>query len=134
MHLAGSNAKKRPDRALKRRVLRKKPFALLRKLPSSRQGKDDFLVGTSGRGRSRLFSEVLAVLLTGVRGGQLQADWKRRLSIFSALIRDSRVERGMPSLSAAPDGPEMRPLLAASADSIISFSWLTRVSGKGGTA
>ena len=45
-----------------------------------------------------------------------------RLSIFKALILSSRVEGDILSLTAAPDGPETRPLLAASADSIISRS------------
>src|SRR5437867_4065065 len=40
-----------------------------------------------------------------------------RLAIF-----DSSVCRGIPSLAAAPDGPEIRPSLPASAASIISFS------------
>src|ERR1700740_2277285 len=46
----------------------------------------------------------------------------RRLSIFKALILSSRVEGDMASLIAAPDGPETRPLLSASATSIISRS------------
>jgi len=33
----------------------------------------------------------------------------RFLSIFSDLIFDSRVDRGMPNLAAAPFGPNMRP-------------------------
>src|SRR5580692_8562196 len=46
----------------------------------------------------------------------------RRLSIFKALILSSRVEGDMASLTAAPDGPETRPLLSASATSTISRS------------
>src|SRR6266566_2684588 len=44
------------------------------------------------------------------------------LLIFKALIRVSRVEGGIRSLAAAPDGPETRPLVSASAASIISRS------------
>src|SRR5258708_36203465 len=47
---------------------------------------------------------------------------KRFLSIFSALTFDSRVDRGIPSLEAAPDGPYTRPPLSRKAASIISFS------------
>src|ERR1700688_70238 len=47
---------------------------------------------------------------------------KRFLLIFSDLIFDSRVDPGMPSLAAAPDGPDTRPRLARRAASIISFS------------
>jgi hypothetical protein len=35
------------------------------------------------------------------------------LSIFSVLILWSRVDGGIPSFAAAPDGPEMRPLASA---------------------
>src|ERR1700722_17090293 len=45
-----------------------------------------------------------------------------RLSIFKALILSSRVEGDMASLTAAPDGPETRPLLSASATSTTSRS------------
>src|SRR5580704_2241259 len=45
-----------------------------------------------------------------------------RLSIFSFLIRVSRVVDGTRSLAAAPDAPDTRPLLSASAASIISRS------------
>src|SRR5271163_1594785 len=47
---------------------------------------------------------------------------KRYLLILSERILDSSVEAGMPSRTAAPDGPEMRPSAASSADSINSFS------------
>src|SRR5215472_17772252 len=44
------------------------------------------------------------------------------LSIPSRLIFDSSVCRGIPSLAAAPDGPDIRPWLSARAASIISTS------------
>src|SRR5882762_7215029 len=47
---------------------------------------------------------------------------KRFLSIFSDLIFDSRVDPGIPSLAAAPDGPDTRPPLSRRAASMISFS------------
>src|SRR5580658_1294183 len=47
---------------------------------------------------------------------------KRFLSIFSDLIFDSRVDPGIPSLAAAPDAPETRPLHSRRAASTISFS------------
>src|ERR1700722_7208156 len=46
----------------------------------------------------------------------------RLFSIFSALIFDSRVEGGIPSRSAAPNGPATRPLLSINAASMASFS------------
>src|ERR1017187_6908778 len=49
-------------------------------------------------------------------------DLKRFLSILSDLIFESRVEPGMPSLIAAPEGPDTLPPLSRKADSIISFS------------
>jgi len=52
---------------------------------------------------------------------------KRRLSIFSALILDSRVDDGTPSRAAAPNGPDTRPLLSASAASMASFSCVASV-------
>src|SRR5271165_6171085 len=54
-------------------------------------------------------------------------DLKRFLSILSDLIFESRVEPGIPSLAAAPDGPETLPPLSRKAASIISFSSLARV-------
>ena len=42
--------------------------------------------------------------------------------MFSSLIFESSVERGIPSLAAAPCGPATFPLLSANAASIISFS------------
>src|SRR6266699_627663 len=50
---------------------------------------------------------------------------KRDLLIFSRLIFESSVCDGIPSLTAAPAGPETRPWLCASAVSIISLSWPT---------
>src|SRR5260370_2387108 len=44
------------------------------------------------------------------------------LLILKALIRFSRVDGGIRSLAAAPDGPETRPLVSASAASIVSRS------------
>ncbi len=44
------------------------------------------------------------------------------LLIFKALIRVSSVDGGIPSLMAAPDGPATRPLVCASAATIISRS------------
>ncbi len=46
---------------------------------------------------------------------------KRYLLILRDLIFDSRVEAGIPSLAAAPDGPDTRPPLSAKAASIISL-------------
>jgi hypothetical protein len=47
---------------------------------------------------------------------------KRFLLILSARILDSRVERGIPSRAAAPDGPNTHPPLARKASSTIAFS------------
>src|SRR6201986_2757356 len=47
---------------------------------------------------------------------------KQFLSIFNDLIFDSRVDRGIPSFSAAPAGPNTRPPLASRASSIMFFS------------
>ena len=47
---------------------------------------------------------------------------KRFLLIFSVRIFDSRVDRGMPSFSAAPQGPYTRPPHSRRAASIIAFS------------
>src|SRR5260370_16736800 len=46
----------------------------------------------------------------------------RFLLILSDRIFDSTVDRGIPSIAAAPDGPNTRPSLSRRADSIISFS------------
>src|SRR6267143_1246980 len=48
---------------------------------------------------------------------------KRFLLIFRDLIFESKVDPGIPSLAAAPDGPDTRPPLSRRAASIISFSW-----------
>ena len=48
---------------------------------------------------------------------------KSSLLIFSDLILKSRVDCGIPSLAAAPDGPDTLPLLSAKAASMSSFSW-----------
>src|SRR5258708_37018395 len=66
-------------------------------------------------------------LLTGIRAAsespQISDEvLKRFLSIFSDLIFDSSVDRGMPNLAAAPVGPNTRPRLAFRASSIMSFS------------
>ncbi len=50
------------------------------------------------------------------------ADLKRCLLIPRLVIFDSRVCRGIPSLVAAPDGPEIRPPHSVNAVSIISLS------------
>lgn len=46
---------------------------------------------------------------------------KRFLSILSAWIFDSSVDRGIPSFAAAPDGPKTRPCDSRRASSIVSF-------------
>ena len=47
---------------------------------------------------------------------------KRYLSMFIDRIFDSRVDGGMPSLAAAPEGPETRPLVSAKAAPTLSRS------------
>src|SRR5579862_342833 len=49
------------------------------------------------------------------------------LLIFSALIFDSRVVLGTPSLAAAPDGPDTRPRHSRKAASISAFSCAGRL-------
>src|SRR6266566_7230993 len=56
----------------------------------------------------------------GKRQGQPYLN--RSLSMFKALIRVSRVDGGIRSFAAAPRGPETRPLVSASAASIVSRS------------
>src|ERR1700723_4595223 len=51
-----------------------------------------------------------------------QLDLKRCLFILNALIFESRVEGGIPSLAAAPVGPDTCPWASASAASIAFFS------------
>ena len=61
----------------------------------------------------------LVVLAARIR---FQRNLNRVLLILKALIRLSSVDGGIPSFAAAPVGPETRPLVAASAASIISRS------------
>lgn len=56
----------------------------------------------------------------GGLGCDFYADLNWYLLMRRFLIFDSRVVRGMPSLRAAPDGPEIRPWLSSRAASIIS--------------
>src|SRR3981081_392469 len=51
--------------------------------------------------------------------------------IFRCLIFESSVDRGIPSLAAAPSGPATFPLHSANALSIISLSWFWRAFVKG---
>src|SRR5215470_586765 len=57
----------------------------------------------------------------------IHADLYCRLSIFSALIFDSRVEDGTPRRAAAPNGPDTRPLLSLSAASMTCISCVASV-------
>jgi hypothetical protein len=50
---------------------------------------------------------------------------------FSARIFDSSVDAGSPSLLAAPDDPEIRPLVSANAASIIVLSSAASLFGIG---
>ena len=52
----------------------------------------------------------------------LSESLKLFLPIFSDRILDSRVDRAMPSLLAAPEGPKIRPAHSRKAASIVSFS------------
>src|SRR6266404_922281 len=66
-------------------------------------------------------------LLTGIRAASASPQisekvLKRFLSIFSDLIFDSSVDRGMPNLAAAPVGPNTRPRVAFRASSLMFFS------------
>src|SRR4051812_24678891 len=56
---------------------------------------------------------------------------KRCLSTLSERIFDSSVDRGTPSLAAAPVGPDTRPLLAARAASTRDRSWAVNSSSSG---
>ena len=60
----------------------------------------------------------------GLSGAALCGGWTLLpvLSMPSRLIFDSSVCRGIPSFAAAPEGPEMRPWVSASAAAIISAS------------
>src|SRR6202008_2462703 len=62
---------------------------------------------------------ILGVLVTLI---EFQRNLNWVLLILRALILWSRVDGGTPSLAAAPDGPPTRPLVSASAASIISCS------------
>src|SRR5258708_15727995 len=53
---------------------------------------------------------------------RLQRNLNCLFAIFKALILWSRVDGGIPSFAAAPDGPDTLPLLSTSAASIISRS------------
>src|ERR1700724_3572172 len=64
------------------------------------------------------------------RGGDQEVLKLCRL-IPSFLIFDSSVCRGMPSLVAAPVGPETSPSASRSAVSIISLSWSIRFATSG---
>src|SRR4029077_17639588 len=75
-----------------------------------------------------LLGSLRDVLNARIRDGY--AVLKRFLLIFSDLIFESRVVPGIPSLAAAPDGPNTRPLVSRSAASIISFSWVASFSEK----
>src|SRR5229473_4178068 len=73
-------------------------------------------------------------LLTGKRAASASPQisdkvLKRFLSIFSALIFDSSVDRGMPNLAAAPVGPNIRPRLAFRASSMMFFSCASSLRG-----
>src|SRR5262245_12234205 len=67
------------------------------------------------------FSEIAEQSATLRKKGSYKL-LKRYGLIFIALIFESRVDRGMPSLAAAPKGPDTRPLVSAKAASILSFS------------
>ena len=64
--------------------------------------------------------EITRVLKISGKYFQLNLNWL--LLIFKALIRASRVDGAIWSLTAAPDGPETRPLVSARAASIFSRS------------
>jgi hypothetical protein len=73
--------------------------------------------------KSADFSEIPenSAGISGRRGSSYTV-LKRCVLIFNDLIFESRVDRGMPSLAAAPVGPDTRPLVSAKAASILSFS------------
>src|SRR5882724_867662 len=81
--------------------------------------------------RSRYFGNFRDSVTLGGIWTRNQLGRKRCLSIFNDLILESRVDCGMPSFAAAPEGPETLPLLSASAASIASFSWLASFSARG---
>src|SRR5258705_5246078 len=55
---------------------------------------------------------------------------KRFLLMLSDRIFDSKVDRAIPSLAAAPDGPNIRPWDSRRASSIISLSVAATFSGR----
>src|SRR5262249_5614949 len=81
------------------------------------------VVGPSSAGRDRRAGALVLQRFRPYRPGlTVHADLKWRLSIFSALIFDSRVDDGTPRRAAAPNGPDTRPLLSLSAVSMTCFS------------
>ena len=74
----------------------------------------DFQAGSHGRASHLLYVTP--------NGEEHYKALKRYLLIFIDLIFDSSVDGGMPSLTAAPDGPATRPLVSAKAAPIISRS------------
>src|SRR2546422_10290891 len=94
----------------------------IRKLTVSTRGDRSGVGGVTAGGFVRGAAEALAgdishgnVRSACYRYGSLPL--KRFLSTLSERIFDSSVDRGTPSLAAAPGGPDTRPLLAASAAS-----------------
>src|SRR5258708_19530030 len=78
-------------------------------------GQGEIVPETDGSGRRPLRRESGArITLCGCYGSLLL---KRCLSTLSERIFDSSVDRGIPSLAAAPVGSDTRPFLAATADS-----------------
>jgi Sigma-70 region 2 len=78
---------------------------------SARYEKPICLTNSHPRQRNRV------LLVREVVGYESTPLLKRCLSIFSARIFDSSVDRGIPSLAAAPSGPDTRPLLSIRAGS-----------------
>ena len=72
--------------------------------------------------RPALTLSGFATMMFQLLSVESQVDLKRFLSILSDRILESRVEPGMPSLIAAPEGPDTLPLLSRNAASIISIS------------
>ena len=67
-----------------------------------------------------VFGEVPSLGERGLAGQDVGMNL--RLLMFSCRIFLSRVERGIPSLTAAPVGPATLPLLSTNAASMIFFS------------
>jgi hypothetical protein len=76
----------------------------------------------SGIANSRFFCDSVKGLREVGERAKRQIFLKRNLLIFRDRIFDSKVEGGILSWAAAPDGPETRPPAAANAVSIASFS------------